>query len=77
MGDAARAHIERIARSEEVARGYADAIEATLRLATDPAEKVGAAWARRLVEIGVTEELVRSGYGVEYARALRVVTPSP
>jgi len=77
MGDAAHAHIERIARSEEVARGYADAIEATLRLATDPAEKVGAAWARRLVEIGATEELVRSGYGVEYARALRDVTPMP
>jgi glycosyltransferase involved in cell wall biosynthesis len=77
MGEAARAHTERIARSEDVARGYADAIDATLRVATDPAERVGAAWARRLVEIGVTEDLVRSGYGVEYARALRDVTPSP
>lgn len=77
MGDAARAHTLRIARSEEVARGYAEAIDATLRLATDPAERVEAAWARRLVEIGVTEDLVRSGYGVEYARALRDVTPSP
>lgn len=77
MGDAAHTHTLRIARSEEVARGYAEAIDATLRLATDPAERVEAAWARRLVEIGVTEDLVRSGYGVDYARALRDVTPSP
>jgi glycosyltransferase involved in cell wall biosynthesis len=77
MGDAARTHTLRIARSEEVARGYAEAIDATLRLVTDPAESVEAAWARRLVEIGVTEDLVRSGYGTEYVRALRDVTPSP
>ena len=77
MGQAAAEHIRRLAGSEAVARGYATAIDATMRLATEPAETVGAAWARRLVEIGVTEDLVRAGYGVEYARALRDITPTP
>lgn len=75
MGRAAREHIRGLTAAEATARGYAEAIDATLRLVTDPAETVGSAWARRLVEIGVTEDLVRTGYGVRYARALREVTP--
>jgi hypothetical protein len=76
MGEAAKRHVHRLGETEAVAHAYAGAIDATLRVATDPAEAVGASWARRLAELGVTEEQVRAGYGVEYIRALRDVTPS-
>jgi glycosyltransferase involved in cell wall biosynthesis len=76
MGETARGHVHRLGETEAVAHAYAGAIDATLRVATDPAEAVGASWARRLAELGVTEEQVRAGYGVEYIRALRDVTPS-
>jgi len=76
MGEAAKRHVNRLGETEAVAHAYAGAIDATLRIATDPAEAVGASWARRLAELGVTEEQVRAGYGVEYVRALRDVTPS-
>jgi glycosyltransferase involved in cell wall biosynthesis len=77
MGEVAKGHIDRLRRTEAVAHGYAEAMDATLQIATDPAEAVGAAWARRLAELGMTEDLVRAGHGVAYVRALRDFTPSP
>lgn len=70
MGDAARAYMDRLRATEATAHGYAEAIEATARLVHDPVGAPMARWARSLVEIGVTEDGLRRGWGGRYARAL-------
>jgi glycosyltransferase involved in cell wall biosynthesis len=77
IGDAARAHMADLARSEATARVYADAIEGTLALLQDPTRRALARWGGALVDIGVTEETLASGYGDAYARALEEFTVRP
>jgi glycosyltransferase involved in cell wall biosynthesis len=70
MGDAARAHMLELARSERTAHVYAQAIDGTLDLLRDPTRRALARWGGALVDLGVTEEALAEGYGVSYARAL-------
>lgn len=70
IGEAAREHVEFLARTEATARGYARAIDGTLELLQDPTRRVLARWGGALVDLGVTEERLRRGYGLSYARAL-------
>ena len=70
MGEAARAHMAELRGSDATARGYADAIEASLGLVRDPVRTAEARWAGALADIGIGEPELRRGYGVGYARAL-------
>jgi glycosyltransferase involved in cell wall biosynthesis len=70
IGEAARAHMEMLARSEATARAYAAAIDGTLALLQDPTRRALARWGGALVDLGVTETDLERGYGVSYARAL-------
>jgi glycosyltransferase involved in cell wall biosynthesis len=70
IGEAARAHVAELARSDATAHVYADAIEGTLALLRDPTRRALARWGGALVDIGVTEETLGWGYGAAYARAL-------
>jgi glycosyltransferase involved in cell wall biosynthesis len=70
MGATARAYMEGLRTSEATARGYADAIRATIEIAEDVTAPAMARWARALADIGVTQEHVDAGYGLSYARAL-------
>jgi glycosyltransferase involved in cell wall biosynthesis len=70
IGEAAAAHMAERARSEATARIYAEAIDATLELLRDPARRALARWGGSLVDLGLTQEGLREGYGVSYARAL-------
>ncbi len=77
MGAAARAHVEGLATSEATARGYEEAIEATLALAGDPAHAALGIWAKSLADMGVDEAAVGEGIGVGYARAFEAFRRSP
>lgn len=77
MGERARAHMEELARTDATARGYVEAMEATLALLKDPARKALSRWAGSLTDIGVTDEALREGYGLSYVRALDVFTRTP
>jgi glycosyltransferase involved in cell wall biosynthesis len=77
MGAAAKAHVEDLAASDATARGYEEAIEATLALAGDPAHAALGAWAKSLADMGVDETVVRDGIGIEYARAFEAFRGSP
>jgi len=70
IGDAARAHMERLRATDATAHAYAGAIEATAALVHDPVAAPMQRWARSLVEIGVTEDQLGRGWGRKYARAL-------
>jgi glycosyltransferase involved in cell wall biosynthesis len=70
MGETARAYMEGLRASEATAKGYAEAIEATIDVVADPVAPTMQRWARALSDIGVTQEYVDAGYGVRYARAL-------
>lgn len=76
LGAAAVAHVDRLRATEATARGYEQAIEATLALVRDPARKAMGIWGKSLVDVGITEEMVAEGYGMDYARALRSFQPS-
>lgn len=71
MGEAAAARMEQLRTSEATAHGYADAIERTLALVGDPGRKALAVWGRSLADVGVTEDMLAEGYGMDYARAMR------
>lgn len=75
LGEAARAHVAELARTEATARVYASAIEGTLALLADPTRRALARWAGALVDLGVTEADLERGYGVSYARALAELVP--
>ncbi len=77
IGGAAAAHVERLRTTEAAAHGYERAIDETLSLVRDPARKAMGIWGKSLVDVGITEEMVREGYGLEYARALCSFEPSP
>lgn len=77
IGDAARAHMAELARSEATAHAYAGAIEGTLGLLQDPTRRALARWGGALVDIGVTEETLGWGYGASYASALREFGAEP
>jgi hypothetical protein len=70
VGEAARAHMRELDRSERTARVYADAIDGALALLVDPTRRALSRWAGALADLGVTEEDLRAGYGASYARAL-------
>lgn len=76
MGERAHAHVARLAAEDATARGYADAIDATLRLALDPGRRALARWAGGLADLGITDRHLDEGYGLSYARALGELTPS-
>ncbi len=77
IGDAARAYMAELRRSEATARGYEHAILATRDIVLDPARAVLARWARNLAAVGVDDGLVNEGFGVSYARALESFQRSP
>jgi glycosyltransferase involved in cell wall biosynthesis len=77
IGDAARAHMEHLRTTDATAHAYADAIEATAAVVHDPVAAPMQRWARSLVEIGVTDELLARGWGTKYARALESFKRSP
>lgn len=77
MGERARAHVARLAAEDATARGYADAIDATLRLALDPGRRALARWAGALADLGVTDRQLDQGYGLSYPRALEEFGPKP
>jgi glycosyltransferase involved in cell wall biosynthesis len=70
VGAAAHAHVEGLREREATARGYEEAIEATLALLGDPAHLALAIWAKAFADMGVDEATLSEGYGLEYARAL-------
>ncbi|OFW78113.1 MAG: hypothetical protein A2Z48_00395 [Actinobacteria bacterium RBG_19FT_COMBO_70_19] len=70
IGEAARAHMAELASSEATAHVYAEAIDGTLALLRDPTRRALARWGGALVDLGVTDEGLRRGFGVPYARAL-------
>jgi glycosyltransferase involved in cell wall biosynthesis len=70
MGAAAAEHMRGLRDSEATARGYEQAIDATLALIRDPARKAYARWAGALADVGVTEPQLARGYGLSYARAM-------
>lgn len=77
LGQAARAHVAELARTDATARVYAAAIEGTLALLADPTRRALARWAGALVDLGVTEADLERGYGASYARALAELAPPP
>jgi glycosyltransferase involved in cell wall biosynthesis len=76
LGAAARAHVVELARADATARVYAEAIDGTLALLSDPARRALGRWGGALVDLGVTEEDLARGYGLSYARALDGFTRS-
>jgi glycosyltransferase involved in cell wall biosynthesis len=70
IGEAAREHVLQQASAETTAHVYAEAIDGTLALLRDPTRRALARWGGALVDLGVTEEDLREGYGLSYARAL-------
>ena len=76
MGERARAHMTELARGDQTAHVYAEAIEGTLALLADPTRRALARWAGALTDLGVTEGHLARGYGVPYARALDEFTAS-
>jgi glycosyltransferase involved in cell wall biosynthesis len=70
IGEAARAHMDELARSDATAHAYAEAIEGTLALVQDPSRRALARWAGALVDLGLTEADLEQGYGVGYAHAM-------
>lgn len=76
MGGAAREHMLELARSDRTAHAYAAAMLGTRALLADPARRALARWGGALVDLGVTEELLREGYGAAYAAALHEFEPA-
>lgn len=74
MGATARAYMADLAAREATAHGYADAIEATIRVVADPVGPNMRRWADALADLGVTEPELADGYGLEFARALESFT---
>lgn len=77
IGGAAAAHVERLRTSDATAKGYERAITETLSLVRDPARVALAVWGHALVDVGIGEEMVADGFGMDYVRALRSFEPGP
>jgi glycosyltransferase involved in cell wall biosynthesis len=76
LGERARAHVYATAGGDATGRAYEEAIDSTLALVDDPVRSAVARWGAALVDLGVSEEMLRSGYGVDYARRLEDFTRS-
>ena len=74
MGATARAYMADLAAREATAHGYAEAIEATMRVVDDPVGVNMRRWADALADLGVTETELADGYGLGFARALESFT---
>jgi hypothetical protein len=74
IGEAARATVEELARTEATAHGYARAIDATIGVVHDPVGANMRRWADALADVGVTERQLTAGYGLRFARALESFT---
>jgi glycosyltransferase involved in cell wall biosynthesis len=74
MGGTARAYMAGLAAREAAAHGYAEAIEATMRVVDDPVGVNMRRWADALADLGVTETELADGYGLGFARALESFT---
>jgi glycosyltransferase involved in cell wall biosynthesis len=74
MGTTAHAYMADLAAREATAHGYADAIEATMRVVDDPVGQNMRRWDDALADLGVTEPELAEGYGLEFARALESFT---
>lgn len=74
IGRAARMAMESRARGDATAHGYAEAIERTLGLVRDPVRKAMSRWGGSLVDVGISEEMVRAGYGLSYPQAFEDFT---
>ena len=70
MGAVAREHVDRLRASEATAHGYEEAIDATLTLVRDPAHKALAIWGKSLADLGVDEDDLGEGLGLDYVRAM-------
>ncbi len=77
IGRGAHAYMARLASTDATARGYLEAIAATLAVREDVTAAVMARWARALVDIGLTQSDLDAGYGLSYARALESFKRSP
>jgi glycosyltransferase involved in cell wall biosynthesis len=77
MGAAARAHVDVLRSTQATAKGYEQAIEATLTLVRDPAHKAMAIWGKALADLGADETDLREGLGLDYARALSTFRRTP
>jgi glycosyltransferase involved in cell wall biosynthesis len=75
IGADATASMSRQARSEATANRYAEALDETLRLLHDPARRALARWGGALVDVGITPDGLREGFGLSYARALDEFRP--
>ena len=75
VGDRAAEEITRLREERAAARGYEEAIEATLALVRAPRRSAAARWAGALAQLGGTEE--HASYGVRYLRSLEEVTDGP
>jgi glycosyltransferase involved in cell wall biosynthesis len=75
IGARAQAYMRGLAQSEATAKGYAEAIRATLRMVSDPAAPARDRWARAMAQLGLTESELRLGHGLAYARALDSFKP--
>jgi glycosyltransferase involved in cell wall biosynthesis len=74
MGATARAYMADLAAREVTAHGYAEAIEATMRVVDDPVGPNMRRWADALADFGLTEPDLVEGFGLEFARALESFT---
>jgi glycosyltransferase involved in cell wall biosynthesis len=74
IGSAARRHMQGLAASDATAHGYAEAIRETLAIVEDPVAPAMRRWADALADIGVGEQELAHGLGVDYARALESFT---
>jgi len=74
MGATARASMADLAAREATAHGYAEAIDATMRVVDDPVGPNMRRWADALADLGVTEPRLVEGYGLAFARALESFT---
>jgi len=74
MGATARASMADLAAREATAHGYAEAIDATMRVVDDPVGPNMRRWADALADLGVTEPRLAEGYGLAFARALESFT---
>jgi glycosyltransferase involved in cell wall biosynthesis len=75
LGERARAHVHATAGGDRTARAYERAIEETIALALDPRRLALARWARALNEIGISDDGLDEGFGLDYARGLLGLAP--
>jgi hypothetical protein len=74
MGATARVYMADLAARETTAHGYAEAIDATMRVVDDPVGVNMRRWADALADLGVSEAQLAEGYGLSFARALESFT---